>query len=53
MKPSQNNKAINSTIKIKPELPSELKHVLDEKENYDILSDNLDEIKKYIKSKLQ
>ena len=51
--PSKFPEAINSTIKIKPELPSELKHVLDEKENYDILSDNLDEIKKYIKSKLQ
>ena len=51
--PSKFPEAINSTIKIKPELPSELKHVLDEKEKYDILSDNLDEIKKYIKSKLQ
>jgi len=51
--PSKFPEAINSAIKIKPELPSELKHVLDEKENYDILSDNLDEIKKYIKSKLQ
>ena len=51
--PSKFPEAINSAIKIKPELPSELKHVLDEKEKYDILSDNLDEIKKYIKSKLQ
>ena len=44
--------AINKAIKINPELPKELKHVLDEKENYNIISNNLDKIKKYIESKI-
>ncbi|MDC0215816.1 threonine synthase [Candidatus Pelagibacter sp.] len=34
------------------ELPDELKHVLDDKENYEIISKNLDKIKEYILSKL-
>ena len=45
--------AINSSINIKPSLPEELKHILDEKENYDVISNNLVEIKKYITSKIQ
>ena len=44
--------AINSSINIEPSLPSELKYILDEKENYDIISNNLDEIKKYIIDKI-
>jgi len=44
--------AINKSINIKPSLPDELKYVLDEKENYDIISNNLDKIKKYIESKI-
>ena len=34
------------------DLPDELKHVLDDKENYEIISNNLDKVKKYILSKL-
>jgi threonine synthase len=45
--------AINSSINIKPSLPEELKHILNEKENYDVISNNLVEIKKYITSKIQ
>jgi len=44
--------AIDKAIKIKPGLPSELKHILNDKENYDIISNNLEEIKKYIMGKL-
>ena len=45
--------AISESIKIKPSLPNELKYILDEKENYDIISNNLDKIKNYIKDKIQ
>jgi len=44
--------AIDRSIKVKPNLPSELKYILDEKENYDIISNNLDRIKQYIESKI-
>jgi len=44
--------AISRSIGVKPELPEELKHIMDEKENYDIISNNLDQIKKYIKNKI-
>jgi threonine synthase len=44
---------INQSIKIKPNLPDELKYVMDEKENYDIISNNPIKIEKYIKSKIQ
>ena len=45
--------AINSSINIKPSLPSELRYILDEKENYDTISNSPDEIKKYISNKIQ
>jgi len=45
--------AIDKSIGIKPELPDELKYVMDEKENYDIISNNLNKTKKYIKEKIQ
>jgi len=45
--------AIDKSINVKPSLPSELKYVLDEKEKYDIISNNLEKIKKFIKSKIQ
>jgi threonine synthase len=45
--------AINKSINIRPTLPNELKYIMDEKENYDIISNNLDKIKKYIKDKIQ
>ena len=44
--------AIDSSINIKPNLPNELKYILDEKENYDIIPNNVNKIKQYIKSKV-
>ena len=44
--------AINKSIGVKPDLPDELKYVMDEKENYDIVSNNLGKIQKYIKEKI-
>ena len=45
--------AINRSINIKPSLPKELMHVMNEKENYDIISNNLNKIKQYIKEKIR
>ena len=45
--------AINKSINVKPNLPEELKYIMGEKENYDIISNNLDKIKKYIKDKIK
>ena len=45
--------AIDKSIGIKPELPDELKYVMDEKENYDIISNSLSKTEKYIKEKIQ
>jgi len=44
--------AIEKAINIKAELPDELAFILDEKENYDIIDNNLDKIKKYIKERI-
>ena len=44
--------AIDRSINFKPTLPNELKYILDEKENYDIVPNNLNEIKQHIKSKV-
>ena len=44
--------AINRSINIKPNLPKELMYVMDEKENYDIIPNNLNRIKQYIKEKM-
>ncbi len=45
--------AIEKSINIKPSLPTELKYVLDEKENYDIISNNLEDVKQYIKNRIK
>jgi len=45
--------AIDKSIGIKPDLPNELKYVMDEKENYDIISNNLSKTQKYIKEKIR
>ena len=45
--------AINRSINIKPSLPSELMYVMDEKENFVIISNNLSKAKKYIESKIK
>jgi len=44
--------AIDKSIGIKPDLPDELKYVIDEKENYDIISNNLSKTQQYIKEKI-
>jgi len=45
--------AIDKSINVKPSLPQKLKYILDEKENYDIISNNLEKIKKYITNKIK
>ena len=45
--------AIDKSIGIKPNLPDELKYVMDEKENYDIISNNLSKTQQYIKEKIK
>ena len=44
--------AIDRSINIKPNLPKKLMHVMTEKENYDIISNNLKTIKKYVKDRI-
>ena len=44
--------AIKRSINIKPELPDELSFIFDEKENYDIIENNLDKIKQHIKERI-
>ena len=43
---------IDRSINIKPNLPEELMYVMDEKENYDIILNNLNKIKQHIKEKI-
>jgi threonine synthase len=43
---------IDKSIGVKPALPDELKYVMDEKENYDIISNKLSKIQQYIKEKI-
>ena len=43
---------IEKAINIKAELPSALAFILDEKENYDILENNLNKIKQHIKERI-
>ena len=44
--------AIKKSINQNANLPKELTFILDEKENYDIIDNNLDEIKKHIKERV-
>ena len=44
--------AIEKAIDVKSELPNELLYILDEKENYDIVENNLDKIKNHIKERI-
>ena len=44
--------AIDKSINIKSSLPKELAHVMSEKENYDIIINNVSKVKKYIKEKI-
>ena len=45
--------AIDKSISIKPDLPDELRYVMNEKENYDIIPNNLSKAKQHIKEKIQ
>ena len=44
--------AIKKSINLNANLPKELMFILDEKENYDIIDNNLDKIKKHIKERV-
>ena len=44
--------AINKAIGLKPNLPNELEYIMNAKENYDIIPNNLDKIKNYILEKI-
>ena len=44
--------AIKNAINLNAELPKELKYILNEKENYKIIDNNIDEVKKYIKEQI-
>jgi threonine synthase len=44
--------AIEKAINFKAQLPKELSFILDEKENYDIIENNLNKIKKHIKERI-
>ena len=44
--------AIKNAIDLNAELPKELMYVLDEKENYKIIDNNVDEVKKHIKERI-
>ena len=48
--PSKFPDAINKSINIKPDLPKEIRYVMDEIENYEIIANDLNKIKDYIKS---
>ena len=51
--PSKFPDAINKAIKTNAELPKELQYVLSEKENYDIIENNLESIKKHITERVK
>ena len=44
--------AIKKAINLEAKLPDELSFILDEKENYDIVANNIDEIKQHIKERI-
>ena len=43
---------IDKSIGIKPDLPDELRYVMSEKENYDIIPNNLSKTQQYIKERI-
>jgi len=45
--------AIQSAINVKADLPNELSFILDQKENYDILENDVEKVKQHIKHKSQ
>ena len=44
--------AIKNAINLNAELPKELIYILNEKENYKIIENNIDEVKKHIKERI-
>ena len=44
--------AIKKSINLKSDLPKELRFVMDEKENYDIIENNVDKVKHHIKERI-
>ncbi|MDC0445993.1 threonine synthase [Candidatus Pelagibacter sp.] len=44
--------AIKNAINLNTELPKEIIYILDEKENYKIIDNNIDEVKKHIKERI-
>ena len=44
--------AIKKSINLKPDLPQKLRFVLDEKENYDIIDNDVDKIKQHIRERI-
>jgi threonine synthase len=45
-------KAILEATGVNEDLPEELKFILDEKENYDVIENNLDKVKQHIKVRI-
>ena len=43
---------IKDSINLKADLPDELKFVMEEKENYDIIDNDIDKVKKHIKERI-
>ena len=50
--PSKFPEAIMKSIKLKSDLPQKLRFVMDEKENYDIIENNIDKVKLHIKQRI-
>ena len=44
--------AIKNAINLKAELPKELMYIMNEKENYDIIDNNIDKLKQHIKERI-
>ena len=44
--------AIKNAINLKAELPKELMYILNEKENFDIIDNNIDKVKQHIKERI-
>ena len=50
--PSKFPEAIMKSINLKSDLPQKLRFVMDEKENYDIIENNIDKVKHHIKQRI-
>ena len=50
--PCKFQEAITKAINVKSELPDKLNYILNEKENFVVIQNNIEEVKKYILNKL-